>query len=310
MFNTYGKVLDVRFHEKEGHGGLRSAFVFYDTKHAAESAIKVLNEVYKFREDSKEPITVSYPRPKGGPGFDRPRDDRGLDRRGPERGHGRAPDRGSGRGPERGHERGHERGDDRGPGRHDRGGHDPRDLDRGGYDRGHDRGADRGGPDRAYDRPGHDRGYGRGGYDRGPPERDAYDRHDRYDRCDERARDRSRDRRFSSDHGKGGGKGGGKKGGNPGSKLYVANLPTDITKDAIDYVFSNYGRVQDIHIMTGRSKSGMAAAFIIYAHVDQARKCLQAMQQGYEIRPGEGNIIVKYADDQREPAGGGRSRDY
>lgn len=301
VFNTYGKVIDVHVHEKEGQGGLRSAFVLYDTKYAADAAVKVLHEVYKFRDESKEPITVTYAKSKGsgGGGFERSSSDRGFsDRRNYDRGPDRGPDR------DRGYDRG---GYDRGG--YERGGYEARDYDRGGYDRGSDRGGydrggyDRGGPDRGGSDRGHDRSYDRGGYDRGGFDRGGYDRggpdRDRggYDRPRERSRDR----------GKGGGKGG-KKGGVPGNKLYVANLPQDITKDAIEYVFSNYGRVTDIHIMTGRSKSGMAAAFILYDSVDQAKKCLMAMQQGYEIRPGQGNIIVKYADDQRESGSSGRFR--
>jgi len=318
VFDTYGKVVDVFIHEKEGLGGARSAFVVYDTKFAAESAVKVLHEVYRFREDSKEAITCTYPRPKGGGGgggYDKagggdrmePRRgyDRGFDRGGPDRG-----------GPPRGYERGNDRDYDRG---YDRGGGYERDF-RGSYDRGGDRGGGydhRGGGDRrdGYDRYGRgppppDRGgydgHGRGGHDRGPPPRGGYDH--------PRPRSRSRDRYFS-DFGepsrmpqprKGPPSGGG------GSKLYVANLPSDVTKDALDYVFSSYGRVQDIHVMTGRSKSGRAAAFVIYAGPEQAKKCITAMQQGYEIRPGEGNILVKYADDQQDKGekggGGGRYR--
>mmetsp|Transcript_16259 Transcript_16259/g.44785 ORF Transcript_16259/g.44785 Transcript_16259/m.44785 type:complete len:368 (-) Transcript_16259:52-1155(-) len=342
VFNTYGKVVDVHLHAKEGHGGLRSAFVFYDTRTAAEAAIKVLHEVYKFREDSKEPITVGYPRSKDSdrPRDDRPRDDRGFSgRHGLERVN-RSPDDRSGDERRGGHERGHERrsGHDRG-GSYSRGGGPDRGNQRGGCDRGspercrrrssRDRGSrERGGHDRGgYERGGYDRGgCDRGGLDRGSYERydhyarperyerpercQHYERYDRYERYDDRIGDRSRDRRPGGCESRnGGGKGGGKKG-IPGNKLYVANLPTDITRDAIMYVFSTYGRVQDIHIMTGRSKSGMAAAFIVYTYVDQAKKCLMAMQQGYEIRPGQGNIIVKYADDQGGPGGGGRSRPH
>jgi len=319
VFDTYGKVVDVFIHEKEGLGGARSAFVVYDSKYAAESAVKVLHEVYRFREDSKEAITCTYPRPKGGGGggggggYDRPgggdrvEPRRGFDRGPPERaGFDRGgPDRG---GPPRGYDRANDRDYDRG---YDRGGGYERDL-RGGYDRGSDRGGgydNRGGDRRdGYDRYGRgpplpDRGgydgYGRGGHDRGPPSRGGYEQ--------PRPRSRSRDRYFS-DFGEPSRmppprKGPPSSGG--GSKLYVANLPSDVTKDALDYVFSSYGRVQDIHVMTGRSKSGRAAAFVIYGTAEQATKCIMAMQQGYEIRPGEGNILVKYADDQQEKGGGG-----
>jgi len=84
--------------------------------------------------------------------------------------------------------------------------------------------------------------------------------------------------------------------GEGGTKLYVANLPKDITKDMIDYVFKNYGRVEDIFIMTGRSTNGQAAAFVKFTNVEEARNCVAAMRTGYEIKPGDGHLQVRYAD--------------
>lgn len=77
----------------------------------------------------------------------------------------------------------------------------------------------------------------------------------------------------------------------------------------MEYVFGMYGRITDLHIMTGKSKSGQGCAFIIYQEQSEARKCLAAMQQGYEIRPGEGDILVKYADGH-ENKGRGKGRPF
>lgn len=96
-------------------------------------------------------------------------------------------------------------------------------------------------------------------------------------------------------------------------KLYVGNLPGDITKEAIEIVFSSYGPLDDVHIMTGRSKTGQACAFVRYTSPDGAKQAVAAMQSGYEIRPGQGNLIVKNADDNpiRGGAGGiARSSPY
>lgn len=99
-------------------------------------------------------------------------------------------------------------------------------------------------------------------------------------------------------------------------KIYAENLPADISKDALETVFSTYGRVEDIHIMTGRAKSGQSAAFILYGRSSDARSAIAAMEQGYEIRPGEGNISVKIAHDRAagksggERGGGRQSRPY
>jgi len=86
----------------------------------------------------------------------------------------------------------------------------------------------------------------------------------------------------------------------PGKKLYVANLPPDITQEALEYVFKNYGRLEDVFIMSGRSDTGQSGAFIVYESASDAKTCLNAMSNGYEIRPGEGNILVKFADGDRK----------
>merc|ERR1711971_242319 len=106
-------------------------------------------------------------------------------------------------------------------------------------------------------------GYDRGGYDHGGNDRGGrgdYDRRGGYNRGDDR--------------GKGDSRGGGRDSGRSGTKLYVANLPDDIDQEAMDYVFRNYGPVADIHIMTGRSSSGQACAFVRYEHEGSASKCM------------------------------------
>ena len=45
-------------------------------------------------------------------------------------------------------------------------------------------------------------------------------------------------------------------------KIFVGNLPNDITKEVLYQVFSTYGLVSDVHVMVGKSDSGQACAFI------------------------------------------------
>lgn len=111
-------------------------------------------------------------------------------------------------------------------------------------------------------------------------------------------------------NGKGGGGGGGGGKGEPGTKLYVGNLPGDIQREALDMVFKTYGSVTDIHIMTGKSKSGQACAFVRFSTQVEANNCIAAMAQGYEIRPGEGHIIVKLADGPDGKGSKGRPGPY
>jgi len=308
VFSTYGRVVDIFIMESERHKP-KAAFVTYDTHEAAKIAVQVLDGVYKFREDGSQPdpIKVGLAKNKGskgggkGGGYDRDYD-RGFRGNERERGHDRDYDRDYDRNYDRDRRapqsRGHSR--SRGYDRH-AGGYD-RDYDRGNdRDRGFGRGGDRG--DQDYDR-GYDRGQERGG--RGP------------DRGVDRGYERDGDRggysnnRQERDSDRGG------RGSKPQSidpkKIYAENLPADITRDALETVFSTYGRVEDIHIMTGRAKSGQSAAFILYTRSSDARSAIAAMEQGYEIRPGEGNISVKIAHDRAgkggDRGGGRQSRPY
>jgi len=89
------------------------------------------------------------------------------------------------------------------------------------------------------------------------------------------------------------------------TKLFVGNLPTDIQQEAIQMVFSHYGSVTNIHIMQGKSKSGQACAFVEYSTPVEAETAILTLHEKYEIRPGEGAIMVKYAS-----SGGPRASPY
>lgn len=306
VFNTYGKVQNVHIMSKgrpDDDRGPRfaCAFVYYNSDEACKAAIQVLDNIYKIREDARDPIHVSFALAGGDKGGNRGRrDDRDNDRR-----DDRDRDRSRGRG-----------GYDRGP--------PPRDH----YD--HYDHYGKGGKGGGYDRGGYGGPPERGGYpDRGgyPPHHEPYrdswgpGRDEGYGRS--RYNDRSRHDDYDRGYGKE--KGGNSRGGDRGgdyisgsSKLYVANLPSDIQQEAMEMVFSTYGRIEDIKIMTGRSKSGQACAFVKYSTPNEARIAIAAMERGYEIRPGEGDILVKSADpdskdrgrDGRDGGkGGGKDRD-
>jgi RNA recognition motif-containing protein len=261
IFNTYGKVAEVHLLAIKGPNEPRAAFVTYETAEAAKIAIQVLDDVYKFREHATEAIRVRVANQKGG---------------------------------DKGYSKGYDRGGYDSKGGYDRGydrykptaSYDTRSYDRGGYDRGYDRGGK--GGYASYDR-GYDRG-GKGGYSKGYDDWKGGGRgYDRYD-----------DRRSDSKGSWGSGKGG-KSDNAGGRKLYVENLPTDIQKDALEQVFSTYGKLDEVHVMTGRANSGQAAAFVRYLSPADAKTAIAAMEQGYEIRPGEGNIVVRMAHDRKGP---------
>merc|ERR1712150_333423 len=89
---------------------------------------------------------------------------------------------------------------------------------------------------------------------------------------------------------------------NPGTKLFIGNLSGEIDEHALRYVFANYGTVEKVHIMTGKSKSGQACAFVEYATNVEAETAILTLNEKYEIKPGDGPILVRHADNK-----GGRS---
>mmetsp|Transcript_50323 Transcript_50323/g.150349 ORF Transcript_50323/g.150349 Transcript_50323/m.150349 type:complete len:264 (-) Transcript_50323:96-887(-) len=82
----------------------------------------------------------------------------------------------------------------------------------------------------------------------------------------------------------------------PKTKLFVGNLPADITQEAIATVFGHYGAVTNIHVMVGKSRSGQACAFVEYAAALEAETAVLTLHEKYEIRPGDGPILVKFAN--------------
>lgn len=97
-----------------------------------------------------------------------------------------------------------------------------------------------------------------------------------------------------------GGKDAGKgKGGYSETKLFVGNLPEDITDETLKYVFSTYGAVNNVYVMTGRSKTGNACAFVEMGNGTEAETAILTLNDKYEIKPGAGTILVKKANASR-----------
>jgi len=101
------------------------------------------------------------------------------------------------------------------------------------------------------------------------------------------------------------------------AKLWVGNLPQDITKEVLEKVFGTYGTVEEINILPAKSRSGQLCCFVHYANPQQADICIAAMQVGYELRPGEGELKVERpasrarAEGRYPPSGkGGPPRRY
>mmetsp|Transcript_10306 Transcript_10306/g.32030 ORF Transcript_10306/g.32030 Transcript_10306/m.32030 type:complete len:466 (-) Transcript_10306:67-1464(-) len=67
VFKTYGELSEVHVLQPRGKSGMKCAFVVYKQREAAEDAIKLLDHIYKIRENAEEPIEVRWARDgKGG----------------------------------------------------------------------------------------------------------------------------------------------------------------------------------------------------------------------------------------------------
>lgn len=83
------------------------------------------------------------------------------------------------------------------------------------------------------------------------------------------------------------------------TKLFVGNLPDDVTEDALKYIFGTYGTVKHVHIMTGKSRTGCACAFVELSTQQEADTAITTLHDQYEIKPGFGKFLVKRANAGR-----------
>lgn len=75
------------------------------------------------------------------------------------------------------------------------------------------------------------------------------------------------------------------------TKLWVGNLPGDVSQDEVQSVFSAYGRLTEVNVLPVKSRTGQACAFVHYESKDNADRCLEAMKSGYQFRTGDSTII-------------------
>eukprot|EP00928_Gymnodinium_smaydae_P048605 TRINITY_DN32503_c0_g1_i1.p2 TRINITY_DN32503_c0_g1~~TRINITY_DN32503_c0_g1_i1.p2 ORF type:complete len:316 (-),score=83.09 TRINITY_DN32503_c0_g1_i1:53-1000(-) len=288
VFQTYGHLSNVHVMQNSAEKsklGHACAFVAYESRQSAEDAIAVLDGKYKIREGGDEVpfLKVSWPRPAGDKGKDgkgKGKDSYGKGGYDNYGGYGKGGQDHYGKG-------GHDSyGGGYGKDRHGGKGYEPYGGKGGGYD--------------AYGKGGGGGGWGGKGKDAygGNGGRDDYGRDFRGGR-DDYGPPKGKGGK-GDDYGKGGGKGGGK--GSEDGRLFVGNLPGDIDEEALKYVFSQYGNVERIHLMSGKSKSGQSCAFVHYSTKDEAETAIATLHEKYEIRPGDGTILVKLASDRKGKA--------
>lgn len=91
-----------------------------------------------------------------------------------------------------------------------------------------------------------------------------------------------------------------------GRKLYVGNLPFDVTEDALSEKMSEFGRVESVKIIadrdTGRSRG---FGFVEMSTDSEAHSAIDALNgQDYSGRP----LVVNEARPQERNAGSGGKR--
>lgn len=324
VFGTYGEVMHCHIMGAHPRSGLRCAFVYYDKAEASEDAIKVLDGIYKIRTDADDAIQVRWANKdvggwtgeKGkadswsGGGKGMRNDSWGM--KGDSWGKGKD-SKGS---------KGWNGWEEKGGGWSDKGGGW---QDKGWSDWGGGKGVAHGWNEKgasSWSRDGKSGGWG------GAGAKGSWKGADSWLEGGDGWGDHwmgSGDHWKGSSNGWGGGKDGGKmgKGGwgpgyggkddgkgwkgdyrsfeesspDPsGTKLYVANLPEDIQESAVDYVFSTYGKVEKIHLMTGKVRHGCISAFVEFTTPEEANTAISSLDNKYEIRGGYGPITVKLAN--------------
>ncbi|CAE8620144.1 unnamed protein product, partial [Polarella glacialis] len=73
----------------------------------------------------------------------------------------------------------------------------------------------------------------------------------------------------------------------PGGKLWVGNLPGDVSEEEMHKVFGSYGQVSEVNILPSKSRSGQLCGFVHFASRIQADRCIAAVAKGVVMRQGQ-----------------------
>mmetsp|Transcript_141785 Transcript_141785/g.250526 ORF Transcript_141785/g.250526 Transcript_141785/m.250526 type:complete len:641 (+) Transcript_141785:352-2274(+) len=341
VFGTYGDVRKVSLLTGENKDNLRCAFVFYHDHESCEDAIKVLNDIYKIREDAEYPIKVRWSNSvlntNKGKGTGRGKDSYDYDSRSSDKGRergarGRSQPRGGWSGWDDKSSKESRSWDDKSgrwnSDRWDAGRDRERDRDRGrDQDWGGKASSSSWGGNSWNDTSWPNNGWsssssswrredsrGQGGRE---PERSDYRRSDypvrdnrddyrdsrpdyrdsRNDYRDDRNDYRGDNRRAADrDAGDDRQRARGGETYSSATRLFVGCLPPDIKDAAVEYVFSTYGKVINIHIMSKKNADGHVAALVDYRDVEDADTAILSLNNKYEIRPGYGPLQVRKAN--------------
>ena len=83
-------------------------------------------------------------------------------------------------------------------------------------------------------------------------------------------------------------------------KLFVGNMPGDVTAEEIQSVFAKFGTIHEVYTMGGtRSKSGQSSAFVRFGSHEECDRAIQEIHLKGKIRANDAALlVVKYAKPQ------------
>ena len=83
----------------------------------------------------------------------------------------------------------------------------------------------------------------------------------------------------------------------PEFKLFVGNMPSDVSVEEIETLFSNFGEVVEVHIMSGnRSRSGQSSAFVKFTTSEACTSAITALNMKAKVRSSDSDFLsVKFA---------------
>eukprot|EP00667_Euglena_gracilis_P004381 EG_transcript_4404 len=99
---------------------------------------------------------------------------------------------------------------------------------------------------------------------------------------------------FAVQHNRGGAPPAGAAGAVP--KLFVGNLPADVTEAALDALFRQYGRLERIVMVAKPSPSGNRSAFAIFSSLEECKYAISVLDGRYTFPNGRDTIVVRFAD--------------
>jgi len=91
---------------------------------------------------------------------------------------------------------------------------------------------------------------------------------------------------------------------NAENKLFIGGCPPSSSEDDLRKLFEEHGKVEEVFIMRGGSRSGMACAFVRYTTREMAQAAIEGIHGQHRLPDATEPLVVRWAD-----APGSRKRD-